>query len=200
VIRILHPLSAAIAVAVIVSPTFAVDTNWAGSVSGDWSTAGNWSAGTSTAADNAFLPAPLASNPTISLPGAAVANRLTVTGSGYALTTGSLALSDNFSVDGSSALLTLTTDARVTSPNATIGVSGGNSATRLLVDSRLGVAGTLNVGFDGTGNWLDVLAGGSVSGANVWLGGVASSASNVVQVASSGTLAAVRWTWMNDGR
>lgn len=171
-------------------PALAVDTDWTGAVSGDWSQAGNWSAGAPTAVDSAFLPSPAASNPTITLPAAAVANRLTVTGSGYSLTTGSLALADNFYVDGSSALLSLSSGARVTSPNATIGISGGNAGNRLLVDSRLGVAGTLNVGYDGTGNRLDVLAGGSVSGANVWLGGLASSASNIAQVASTGTLSA----------
>ena len=73
-------------------PALAVDTDWTGAVNGDWSTAGNWSAGTPTVADNAFLPSPLASNPVIALPPAAAANRLTVTGSGYSLTTGSLAL------------------------------------------------------------------------------------------------------------
>jgi len=190
VIRPLHPLVAAVAFAALASSAAAVDTDWTGVVSGDWSTAGNWSAGVPTAADNAFLPNPLASNPTISLPGAAAANRLTVTGNGYAFTTGSLALADNFYLDGASALLSLTSSARVTSPNATIGVSGGNSGNRLLVDSRLGVAGTLNVGYDGTGNRLDVLAGGSVSGANVWAGGVATSGSSIIQIAASGTLAA----------
>lgn len=74
-------------------------------MSGAWSTAGNWSAGVPTAADNAFLTSPLASTATISLPGAAGATRLTVTGSGYSLTTGSLALADNFYVDGVSARL-----------------------------------------------------------------------------------------------
>lgn len=191
----MHRLVRPLAVAVVVSLAAAVsasaaDTNWTGVVGGAWSTAGNWSAGVPTAADNAFLPSPLASNPTIALPAAGVANRLTVSGSGYALTTGSLALSDNFYVDGAAALLTLSSGGRVTSPNATIGISGGNAGNRLLVDSRLGIAGTLNVGYDGTGNRLDVLAGGSVSGANVWLGGVAAAASNIVQVASTGTLSA----------
>ena len=172
------------------SSVFAVDTQWNGAVDTSWATGGNWTAGVPTSADNAFLPSPLAPNATISLPGAAVANRLTANASTYTLTTGTLTLSDNLYVDSGSAALTISGGARVVSPNATVGISGGNSANRLTVASQLSVPGTLNVGYDGTGNVLEVLSGGSAAVGGLWVGGVATSASNSVTVAATGTVAA----------
>lgn len=101
-----------------------------------------------------------------------------------------LALSDNFSIDGSSALLSLSSGARIASPNATIDVSDGNTGNRPLVDSGLGVAGTLNVGYARRGQPTRRPRGRQRLGATVWLGGVASSASSIVQIAASGTLSA----------
>ncbi len=66
--------------------------------------------------------------------------------------------------------------------------SGGNAGNTLSVDSRLSVPGTLNVGYDGTGNSLSVLSSGSVSAGGLWIGGVASSASNTVTVVAGGTI------------
>lgn len=189
--RLHRPFFVALAMPLVVSAmAVAADTNWTGAVGSAWSTAGNWSAGVPTALDNAFLPSPLAPNPTIALPAAAVANRLTVSGSGYALTSGSLSLSDNFYVDSASAALEIATGAAVTSPNATIGVSSGNAGNLLTVNGRLTVPTTLNVGFDGIGNRLGVMLSGSMSAGNLWLGGVASSASNTVTVLAGGRVAA----------
>jgi len=169
---------------------FAVDTDWTGAVDGSWSAAGNWTAGTPTSADNGFLVSPVTPNPSITLPGAAAANRLSVSGSGYTLTGGTLTLSDNLYVDSASAALAISGGASVVSPNATIGISGGNTGNSIAVASRLSVPGTLNVGYDGTGNGLRVLAGGSVATGGLWVGGVATSASNTVTVAAgSGLLA-----------
>lgn len=169
---------------------FAVDTDWTGAVDGSWSTTGNWTAGVPTAADNAFLTAPVTPNPTITLPGAGVANRLTASGSGYTLTGGTLTLSDNLYVDSSAAAVTIAGGASVSSPNATIGISGGNSGNALSVASRLSVPGTLNVGYDGVGNGLRVLTGGSVAAGGLWVGGLATSASNSVSVAAASGLQA----------
>ncbi|MCE9630165.1 MAG: autotransporter-associated beta strand repeat-containing protein [Planctomycetia bacterium] len=174
--------------AVMASTASAIDTQWTGATDGLWTTAGNWDQGVPTSTDNAFLPAPVTTNATITLPGAAVANRLTVSGSGYSLTTGTLTLSDNFYVDSTSAAVDISSGALVTSPNATIGISSGNIGNSLSVGSRLSVPGTLNVGYDGTGNSLAVLASGSVSAGGLWIGGVASSASNTVTVASGGSI------------
>lgn len=172
------------------SLAIAVDTQWTGAVDASWATGGNWTAGTPTASDNAFLPNPLAPNATITLPATAVANRLTASASTYTLTSGTLTLADNLYVDSGSAALVISGGARVVSPNATVGISGGNSANRLSVASQLSVPGTLNVGYDGTGNLLDLLSGGSASVGGLWIGGVATSASNSATVAATGTVAA----------
>lgn len=172
------------------SSAVAVDTQWTGAVDAAWTTAGNWTAGVPTAADNVFLPSPLAPNATITLPGAAVANRLTANASTYTLTSGTLTLADNLYVDSSSAALTISGGGRVVSPNATVGISGGNTANRLSVAAQLSIPGTLNVGYDGTGNLLDVGSGGSAAVGSLWVGGVATSASNSATVAATGTLAA----------
>jgi T5SS/PEP-CTERM-associated repeat protein len=161
---------------------FAVDTQWTGAVDGLWTTPGNWDAGVPTAADNVFLPSPVAANPSITLLGAAAANRLTASGSTYTLTGGTLSLSDNLYVDSTSARLDIAGGAVVTSPNATVGVSGGNAGNTLAVASRLSVPGTLNVGYDGTGNSLEILTGGSAAVGSLWVGGLATSASNSVTV------------------
>lgn len=168
----------------------AVDTQWTGAVDALWATPGNWTAGAPTASDNAFLPSPLAPNATITLPAAAAANRLTANAGTYTLTSGTLTLADNLYVDSASAALTISGGARVVSPTATVGISGGNSANRLSVASRLSVPGTLNVGYDGTGNLFEALAGGSASIGDLWIGGVATSASNSATVAATGTVAA----------
>jgi hypothetical protein len=99
-------------------------------------------------------------------------------------------LADNLYVDSSSAALTISGGGRVVSPNATVGISGGNTANRLSVASQLSIPGTLNVGYDGTGNLLDVGTGGSAAVGSLWVGGVATSASNSATVAATGTLAA----------
>ena len=166
----------------------AADTAWTGATNGVWATSSNWSgSAVPTAADNVFLTSPAVVNNTITLPVNATANRLTASGNAYTLTTGSLALVDNLYVDDASARLDITSGAIVTSPNATIGISGGNSGNQLNLSSRLDVAGTLNVGYDGTGNQLSVNAGGHTTAAALWLGGVATSASNAATVLASGT-------------
>jgi T5SS/PEP-CTERM-associated repeat protein/autotransporter-associated beta strand protein len=172
------------------SSAVAVDTQWTGAVDASWATGGNWTAGAPTASDNAFLPNPLAPNATVALPAAAVANRLTANASTYTLTSGTLTLADNLYVDSGSAALVISGGARVVSPNATVGISGGNSANRLSVASQLSVPGTLNVGYEGTGNLLELLSGGSASVGGLWFGGVATSASNSATVAATGTVAA----------
>jgi hypothetical protein len=164
--RFHHLLAAAILVTAAaggLSSAVAVDTQWTGAVDAAWTTAGNWTAGVPTAADNVFLPSPLAPNATIALPGTAVANRLTANASTYTLTSGTLTLADNLYVDSSSAALTISGGGRVVSPNATVGISGGNTANRLSVASQLSIPGTLNVGYDGTGNLLDIGSGGSAA-------------------------------------
>ena len=166
----------------------AADTAWTGASSGLWATSSNWSgSAVPTAADNVFLTSPAVVNNTITLPDSATANRLTANGNAYTLTTGSLALVDNLYVDDTSARLDITSGAIVTSPNATIGISGGNSGNQLNLSSRLDVAGTLNVGYDGTGNQLSVNTGGHTTAAALWLGGVVTSASNAATVFASGT-------------
>ena len=180
---------ALLACAIALPSAFAADTQWTGAVDGSWATAGNWNAGVPTSGDNVFLPSPLASNPTITLPAAATANQLTANASTYTLTGGTLTLSDNLYVDSASATLAISGGARVSSPNATIGISAANAGNTLSLASRLSVPGTLNVGYDGTGNALNVLAGGSAGFGGVWIGGVATSASNAVTVAANGTLA-----------
>ena len=166
----------------------AADTAWTGATNGLWATSSNWSgSAVPTAADNVFLTSPAVVNNTITLPDSATANRLTANGNAYTLTTGSLALVDNLYVDDTSARLDITSGAIVTSPNATIGISGGNSGNQLNLSSRLDVAGTLNVGYDGTGNQLSVNAGGHTTAAALWLGGVVTSASNAATVFASGT-------------
>lgn len=174
----------------------AVDTDWTGAVDGSWSTAGNWSAGVPTAADNVFLPSPVAPNASITLPAAAVANRLTANAATYTLSGGTLTLSDNLYVDSDSASLIISGGASVSSPNATVGISGGNTGNMITVGfgiavgSLLSVPGTLNVGFDGTGNTFRVRPGSNATVGNLWLGGVATSSSSAVTVATTGTLAA----------
>ena len=180
---------ALLACAIALPSAFAADTQWTGAVDGSWATAGNWNAGVPTSGDNVFLPSPLASNPTITLPAAATANQLTANASTYTLTGGTLTLSDNLYVDSASATLAISGGARVSSPNATIGISAANAGNTLSLASRLSVPGTLNVGYDGTGNALNVLAGGSAAVGGVWIGGVATSASNAVTVSANGTLA-----------
>ena len=180
---------ALLACAIALPSAFAADTQWTGAIDGSWATAGNWNAGVPTSGDNVFLPSPLASNPTITLPAAATATQLTANASTYTLTGGTLTLSDNLYVDSASATLAISGGARVSSPNATIGISAGNAGNTLSLASRLSVPGTLNVGYDGTGNALNVLAGGSAGVGGVWIGGVATSASNTVTVAANGTLA-----------
>jgi T5SS/PEP-CTERM-associated repeat protein/autotransporter-associated beta strand protein len=177
-------LVALLAIVVAFHPAagFAADTQWTGAVDGFWATAGNWDAGVPTAADNAFLPSPPAGNPSITLPGSAAANRLTVSASTYMLTGGTLTLSDNLYVDSNSARLDITGGAVVSSPNATIGISGGNSGNTLALDSQLSVPGTLNVGYDGAGNSLEILTGGSAAVGSLWIGGLTTSASNSVTV------------------
>ena len=114
----------------------AADTAWTGASSGLWATSSNWSgSAVPTAADNVFLTSPAVVNNTITLPDSATANRLTANGNAYTLTTGSLALVDNLYVDDTSARLDITSGAIVTSPNATIGISGGNSGNQLNLSS-----------------------------------------------------------------
>ena len=183
-------IAALIAAFALASTSFvsAADTAWTGATNGLWATSSNWSgSAVPTAADNVFLTSPAVVNNTITLSGSDTANRLTANGNAYTLTTGSLALVDNLYVDDTSARLDITSGAIVTSPNATIGISGGNSGNQLNLSSRLDVAGTLNVGYDGTGNQLSVNAGGHTTAAALWLGGVVTSASNAATVLASGT-------------
>ena len=185
-------LTALLAIAAVFAPSmgFSADTQWTGVIDGLWSTPGNWDAGVPKAADNAFLPSPVAANPSITLPGSAVANRLTASAGIYTLTGGTLTVSDNLYVDSSSARLDIAGGAVVTSPNATVGISGGNTGNTLAVASRLGVPGTLNVGYDGTGNSLEILAGGSTAVGSLWIGGLATSASNATTILPGATATA----------
>ncbi len=166
----------------------AADTGWTGTVSGVWENAANWDAGVPTSTDNAILPDPTATTSTITLPAAAVANQLIVGGSGYTVTAGTLTLSDNLYVDSADASLLISGGATVASPNATVGISGGNSGNTLSVAAGLTVSGTLNVGYDGTDNDLAVVTGGSVSTGALWIGGLATSATNTATVATGSTL------------
>jgi autotransporter-associated beta strand protein/T5SS/PEP-CTERM-associated repeat protein len=171
-------------------PASAADVFWTGSSDALWTNSSNWSGGVPTSADNAYLQDP-AANTVITLPGAAVANQLHVTGSSFGLTSGTLAFSDQLYLYGTGARLDLSSGAVVSSPNAAIGLGSDDSGNTLSVASTLSVAGTLNVGYDGTGNALDIQSGGSVTGGAIWIGGVATSASNSVTIASGGTLGPV---------
>lgn len=172
------------------APARAADVFWTGSSDALWTNASNWDGGVPTSADHAYFQDP-ASNTVITLPGAAVAGQLHVTGSSFGLTSGTLALSDQLYLYGTGARLDLSSGAVVSSPNAAIGLGSDDSGNTLSVASTLSVAGTLNVGYDGTGNALDIQSGGSVTGGAIWIGGVATSASNSVTIASGGTLGPV---------
>lgn len=174
----------------VAAPATAADVFWTGSSDALWTNASNWDGGVPTSSDNAYLQDP-ASNTVITLPGAAVAGQLRVTGSSYGLTSGTLTLSDQLYLYGTGARLDLSSGAVVSSPNAAIGLGSGDSGNTLSVASTLSVAGTLNVGYDGTGNALDIQTGGSVTGGAIWIGGVVTSASNAVTIAAGGTLGPV---------
>jgi fibronectin-binding autotransporter adhesin len=172
------------------APASAADTTWNGSGDALWSNASNWDAGVPTSSDNAYLSDP-AANTVITLPGAAVANQLRVTGTSFGLTSGTLTLSDQLYLYGTGARLDLSSGAVVSAPNAAIGLGSGDSGNALNVAATLSVAGTLNVGYDGTGNVLGIQSGGTVTGGALWIGGVATAAGNSVTIASGGTLGPV---------
>jgi T5SS/PEP-CTERM-associated repeat protein/autotransporter-associated beta strand protein len=175
----------------LVSPSrvAAIDTTWTGGSDALWNNSGNWDNGVPTSGVNAFLNGPATPNNVIALPGNATANQLTVTGSYYGLTTGTLTLSDQLYVYGQNSRLDLDSGVSVSSPNGSIGVSAGDTNNTLNVSASLSFAGTLNVGYEGTANSLSVLTGGTTTANAVWIGGVATSATNTVTVAG-GTLVA----------
>jgi hypothetical protein len=174
----------------VAAPAPAADVFWTGSSDALWSNASNWDSGVPTSSDHAILSDP-AANTVITLPGAAVAGQLIVTGTSYGLTSGTLTLSDQLYLYGTGARLDLATGAVVSAPNAAIGLSSSDSGNTLNVASTLSVAGTLNVGYDGTGNVLGIQSGGSVTGGAIWIGGVVTSANNSLTIASGGTLGPV---------
>lgn len=169
---------------VIAASASAGDVFWTGSSDALWSNGSNWTGGVPTSADNAYLQDP-AANTVITLPGAAAANQLRVTGTSFGLTSGTLALSDQLYLYGTNARLDLSSGAVVSAPNGSIGVGAGDSGNTLNVASTLSVAGTLNVGYDGTGNALNIQSGGSVTGGAIWIGSTATASNNSVTFGSA---------------
>ncbi len=122
------------------SQAMAVDIVWTGAVNGQWSNTGNWDiSAVPTSADNAYLPTPAVVNNSITVPAGAVARQLIVNAT-YELLAGDLTTSDNFYVDSNSGLtLSLKSSADVTTPNATVGLSGtsqSNACSSMAWDLR----------------------------------------------------------------
>lgn len=172
----------------------AADTYWTGSSSSDWSTAGNWSAGVPTSADNAQLFSGFPS--TISLSGAGVANQLQVAaGANYtlgpAVLSGTLTLSDQlylFSDATNRSSLTIGSAGgmlSVSSPNGSMGTSPGTAGSTLTVTggtTTVAIAGGFNVGYSGTGNILAVQPGASFTAGTLTLGADTTASGNQLLV------------------
>ena len=201
--RRLAPVAAAALAALLpVAPLHAADTRWSGSADGQWTNSANWDAGIPTAALRAILPTGV-STAALILPAGAQALDLIVEAAGYSITGSSgssLALTSptgNLVVDGgvgTAAGLIVNTVAAITTPNATIGISSGNSGnTVTLTDTgvSLNVANTLNVGYDGTQNRLEVKAGAALSAANLWIGGLGTATGNQALIDGTGSTATV---------
>lgn len=172
----------------------AADITWLGSPGSLWSNTANWNGGAvPTSADNVFFSSTPSATSQIEIPSGATANGLTVSGASpsfhYGLNTGDLTLSDRLWVDGQDARLDIDGAAAVSAPSVTIGVSAGAAKNVLNVASSLSVAGTLNVGYDGTLNQLGV-TGGTVTASDVWVGGLATSSFNTVTLDSTANLTA----------
>jgi len=187
--------------AIFAQQSMALDTIWSGASSALWNTAGNWDNGVPTAASNAYLPSPSATNNQITIPAGAVANQLIVNAT-YQLLGGSLTLSDNFFVDSTSGNLTLGTGVTVSTPNATIGISSNALSNQLLVNgagSAFNVTSSLNVGWDGQQNSLTAQAGGHVTTATTNIGALNTSSSNTATVTGTGSsLSATSMLYVGD--
>jgi len=145
----------------------AADTAWTGATGSAWGTSGNWTNGVPTSADNAQLVSG-ASNTTISLAGANVASQVQVwAGSTYTLSSSApatLAFSDQLYMfsDPTPSALTVSGSLAVSGPNGAIGTGSGDVGGTLTMQSSgasVAITNTFNVGYDGTGNLLDVSAG-----------------------------------------
>lgn len=198
--RIPQSIGFAVLVAVVLSHSAmlrnaaADDTFWSGTASADWADPANWSAGVPSASGttNAYLSDSAAPNTTIVLPGNATSHKLITTGSGFTLTSGTLALADQLYLYNVGARLTLSGGARVSSANAGIGPSTGDVNNKLGVGSTLVVPGTINVGYEGVANVLEVTAGGRVTSGAVYLGGVGGANDNLLDVAAGGIVTATQ--------
>ncbi len=182
-------LSGLLVVALSARPGIAVDTYWTGSSSALWNSPLNWDNGVPTAAINAFLPSPTVVNDQITVPAGAVANRLTVNGV-YKFNGGDVTLSDNFYVDSNGAKLTQDTGNKITTPNATIGLSGGATTNQLVVNgagATFSVTNSLNVGWDGQQNSLAAQGGAGVSTGSTSIGVLATSTNNSATITGTGS-------------
>ena len=148
---------------------------------------GNWSTSlVPVTTTNVTLASPAASNSSIALSSGAVANGLTVYAD-YSLSGNTLTLSDRLWLDSIGTDLTLT-NTTVTAPSATIGVTPGSGTDGLSIGAgaTLTIAGTVNVGYDGTSHQLTVNPTGIVSAASLWIGGSSVASGNSTSI--SGTL------------
>lgn len=183
-------------------PLQAADTRWSGSGDGQWSNAANWDAGVPTAALRAILPTG-ATTAALILPAGAQALDLIVEALGYSLG-GSIGSSltitnstGNLVIDGgvsAAASLLVNTVAAITTPTATVGISGGNAGNLLTLDGAsvsFSVANTLNVGYDGNLNELSLKAGAGLNAKDLWIGGLGSAVGNKATLENSGTSATV---------
>ncbi len=200
--RVAPMAAAALAALLPVGPLHAADSRWSGSTDGQWSNGANWDAGVPTAALRAILPSGV-STAALILPAGAQALDLIVEAAGYSLggSSGSgLTLTSptgNLVIDGgvgAAASLLVNTVAAITTPSATIGISGGNASNLLTLDGAsvsFSVANTLNVGYDGNLNALSLKAGAGLTANNLWIGGLGSAAGNKATLENTGTSATV---------
>lgn len=176
------------------APLLAADTTWSGASSNDWGTAGNWSNGVPTAADHAFLPGGV-STTAINLPALTNTTAQLIVSAAYSLSGSAgaaLSLADHLFVDGNAAELVVNAFSSITTPNATVGLSGGSSTDVLKIVGNgvsLVVSGTLNAAFDGANHLLNVDNGATLTAANLWFGGVSTAINNAILINAATTVA-----------
>jgi T5SS/PEP-CTERM-associated repeat protein/autotransporter-associated beta strand protein len=187
---------AAIATVTTAPVARAADTAWTGATGSAWGTAGNWSAGVPTAADNAqFLSG--YPNATISLSGSNVANQVQVwAGSTYTLTSSApatLAFSDQLYMfsDPTASALTVSGSLAVSGPNGAIGTGANDVGGTLTVagNASVGIANTFYVGYDGINNALRVETGGAFTANTLSVGTLVTAQTNSVILAGGAVTA-----------
>jgi T5SS/PEP-CTERM-associated repeat protein len=162
-----------------------------------WTTGSNWDP-TGTAPDateEVVLTSPAPINTIISMGTGGVAAKLTVYDT-YGITGGPLTLTGNGELfvlgSGTGRSLTITAGGSLSGTTGSVGLGPTDSGNQLVVDGTGGGAtltttSVLNIGYEATGNQLTVLNGGSATLQSLWVGGLATSASNSVAVAGAGS-------------